>query len=215
MGDRHPVAAADRAAPRGFPRVLPVHILRIGELAVVGLPFEITLESGRRMEEAAAGALAGAGVTQVVVSSVANEYSGYVATAEEYSRQFYEGGHTLYGPKTERFLTAHVRRLAQDLAARRWVADTVGERRFDLHVRRFWPRPETGAVERDGCGPAGYVDVTATADAYWRWEWRDVDPGRLHWHEPLARVEARDEGGASARPGAMAGSSTTAGGTSR
>ena len=31
---------------RGFPRVLPVQVVRVGEAAVVGLPFELTVETG-------------------------------------------------------------------------------------------------------------------------------------------------------------------------
>ena len=50
------------------------------------------------------------------MSSVANEYSGYVATPEEYALQYYEGGHTLYGPKTLPFLAGHAARLAAELA---------------------------------------------------------------------------------------------------
>ena len=43
--------------PATFPRVLPLQVLRIGPLAVVGLPFEVTVESGRRVEAAVHAAL--------------------------------------------------------------------------------------------------------------------------------------------------------------
>lgn len=177
---------------RAFPRVLPVQVLRIGDVALVGLPFEVTVASGRRIQAAVDAALSGSGVERAVVSSVANEYSGYVATAEEYELQYYEGGHTLYGPSTQRFLAAH----AAQVAATMGVADVLAERTFDLTVRRFLPTP-SGAppVERSVVQPARFCDPTTREDGQWELRWRDVAPGDLAWHDPLVRVEVSDDGG--------------------
>ncbi|MGI8755394.1 MAG: neutral/alkaline non-lysosomal ceramidase N-terminal domain-containing protein, partial [Acidimicrobiales bacterium] len=131
---------------RGFPRVLAVQAFRIGGAVLVGLPFEITVESGRRIGAAVAGALAHGAVDEVIVSSVANEYWGYVATAEEYGRQYYEGGHTLYGPNTERFLSAHAARLASDTVGAGLFADTLAERSWDLATHRYLAMVPTGVV---------------------------------------------------------------------
>jgi len=178
-----------------FPRVLPIQILRIGELAVVGLPFEVTVEAGRKVAAAVAAELTPSGVADVTVSSVANEYSGYVTTAEEYALQHYEGGHTLYGPKTEAFLTAHARRLARHLAAGDLSA-AGRSRTFDLHLRRYLPRPsDQPPVRRRFVGAAQFTDPTPQVDGFWVLEWVDVAPGDLHWHEPLVRVEERSIGG--------------------
>lgn len=188
---------------RGFPRVLSVQTLRIADTALVGLPFEITVESGRRIEAAVAGAVADRGVDRVVVSSVVNEYWGYVATAEEYRRQFYEGGHTLYGPNTERFLSAHARGLADDAVGAGVFADVEPERRWDLATRHYLPRPTVGAgprPERRFAGRAAFTDPTAETDGYWQLAWLDVAPTGLCWHEPLVRVEASDDDGASWAP---------------
>ena len=38
----------------GFPRVLPVQVVRVGDAAIVGLPFELTVETGRRIAAAVA-----------------------------------------------------------------------------------------------------------------------------------------------------------------
>jgi len=180
-----------------FPRVIPVQILRLGRSAVVGLPFEVTVESGRRIVAAAQAALpADSGVEQVIVSSVANEYCGYVATAEEYSRQFYEGGHTLYGPNTEPFLSAHVARLARELAAAPAelpVVSDVGRRRdWDLKVHGYLDHACDAGIGRSALDAPHYVDATGDEDGYWEYVWRDAHPGDLHWHEPLVRVEQCD-----------------------
>ena len=98
----------------GFPRVLPVQVIRLGRAALVGLPFELTVETGRRIAAAVTDQAGSRGVEQVIVSSVANEYAGYCATPEEYDLQHYEGGHTLYGPQTQPFFAAHVARLTEE-----------------------------------------------------------------------------------------------------
>jgi neutral ceramidase len=180
---------------RSFPRILPVQLLRIGDLAVIGLPFEITVETGRRTEEEVARALAGSGVTDVAVSSVANEYSGYAATAEEYGLQYYEGGHTLYGPLTQAFLTAHAARLATEVARDGLVSDVPGRRHFDLRLHHFLPRAGSVPTPRIVVGAAEFTDPSRAEDGHWELRWIDVAPGDLHWHEPLVRVECADGDG--------------------
>jgi len=53
---------------RSFPRVLPVQVLRLGDTALVGLPFEVTVASGRHIAAAVAPEVAALGVDRVVVS---------------------------------------------------------------------------------------------------------------------------------------------------
>jgi neutral ceramidase len=182
--------------PRSFPRVLPVQVLRIGDALLVGLPFEITVESGRRIEAAARAATAADGIERAIVSSVANEYSGYCTTPEEYALQHYEGGHTIYGPNTQPFLAVHTARLAGEVVQQGLVHAALPDRRFDLAVHRYLPAPTGVPVDRASLGAAVFADATASADACWEWRWRDVAPGDLHWHLPLVRVEvAHDDGG--------------------
>lgn len=187
--------------PRSFPRVLPLQLLRLGPVALLGLPFEVTVASGRRIADAvlAAPGVAGSGVERVVVSSVANEYSGYVATAEEYARQHYEGGHTLYGPRTQAFLAAQSARLAEASLGRgvATFADVVPERSFDLRVRHRWPgvpvaddHGAPGGPPRRFLDAARFRDPTRRTDAWWEQRWVDVAPRHLAWHEPLVAVEA-------------------------
>jgi neutral ceramidase len=185
----------------GFPRVLPLQVLRLGSTALVGLPFELTVETGRRIAAAVADQTSAAGVDKVVVSSVANEYSGYCATAEEYGLQHYEGGHTLYGPLSQQFLAAHAARLAGETVRATAssstspsgaVSDVLAERRFDLTVRRYLPKEDGRSVTRRALGPATFADATSRTDPCWEQQWRDVAPGNLRWHDPLVRVESAD-----------------------
>ena len=179
---------------RGFPRVLPVQVLRLGPAVLVGIPFEVTVGSGRVIADAVRPAVGGA---DVIVSSVANEYSGYVATPDEYALQHYEGGHTLYGPRTLPFLAAHAGRLAGELAAASGtaVAHVRVERAFDLKVTRYLPAATGAPTPVTIDGPARFTDTTARVDASWKVAWTGPPPGDLAWHEPMARVEAQDGDG--------------------
>lgn len=105
----HPVFAhARKARERGgavdalpwIPTVLPVAVLRIGSLAILGLPNEPTTMAGRRLARALTPRLAMHGVQTIVVHGYANGYAGYLTTPEEYALQRYEGAYTLFGPRT-------------------------------------------------------------------------------------------------------------------
>lgn len=181
----------------GFPRVLAVQVVRLGGTALVGLPFEVTVEAGRRVAEAVTEAVGERGISEVVVSSVVNEYWGYVTTPEEYSRQFYEGGHTLYGPNTAPFVASHTRRVASATVGAGVHSDPVPERRWDLRLRRFLPATVTTALpERRFISKAGFTDPTSELEGFWEQEWLDAEPAALRWHEPLLRVESSDDDGA-------------------
>lgn len=186
----------------GFPRVIPVQTLRIAGTVLVGIPFEVTVEAGRRIGAAVADAVADRGINRVVVSSVTNEYCGYVATAEEYTRQFYEGGHTLYGPDTQAFLAAHAGQLAVATVDAGVFADVMAERRWNLATKRYLPTGSPG-----GAGPgapargfrrrAVFTDPTARRDGFWEQTWDDGAPAELAWHEAMVRVESTTDDGAS------------------
>jgi hypothetical protein len=74
------------------------------------------------------------------------------------------------------------------------VSDPRPERRFDLALHRYLPKPEGREPPRDMLGPATFTDATTRTDPYWEQRWRDVPPGKLRWHDPLVRVEASDHG---------------------
>lgn len=81
------------------PEVLPISIIRIGQLAIVAAPAEFTITSGRRVKNTVQNAL-GAGVKHVVFAGYSNAYAGYVTTPEEYDAQHYEGASTHFGKWT-------------------------------------------------------------------------------------------------------------------
>jgi len=86
------------------PAILPLQILRIGDLFLLGVPAELTTMSGRRLRHTVMNALNTTGIannnTQIIIAGLANAYAHYVTTYEEYAYQRYEGASTLYGPHT-------------------------------------------------------------------------------------------------------------------
>lgn len=82
------------------PRVLPLQIITIGQIALVCCPGEFTTVSGKRIKASLEPILARKGITHVIMHTYCNDYMGYVTTPEEYQKQCYEAGHTVYGQWT-------------------------------------------------------------------------------------------------------------------
>ena len=78
------------------PPVVPVQILKIGQITIVGVPAEVTTMAGRRLREA----VRRRADEVVIVAGLSNAYTSYLTTAEEYALQHYEGASTQFGPNT-------------------------------------------------------------------------------------------------------------------
>ncbi len=97
------------------PHTLPVQIFRIGSLAIVGVPAEVTMTAGLRLRNTVQAQLPG--VSEVIIAGLSNAYSGYVTTPEEYDVQHYEGASTHFGRMTLPAYQQVAGLLAQDLRA--------------------------------------------------------------------------------------------------
>lgn len=95
----------------------PIQLFRIGNLAILGVPWEVTTMAGRRLRETVLDALAPVGVDTVVISGLSNAYLDYMTTREEYSAQLYEGASTNYGPWQLAAAQQQARKLALAMAA--------------------------------------------------------------------------------------------------
>lgn len=92
------VAHLNVRGPTMTPQIMPIQIIKIGGLALVASPNEVTTMSGRRFRKAVVDELSSVGVKYAVVASLSNSYSSYLATREEYAKQWYEGACTQFGP---------------------------------------------------------------------------------------------------------------------
>ncbi|MCH5645089.1 MULTISPECIES: neutral/alkaline ceramidase [unclassified Gordonia (in: high G+C Gram-positive bacteria)] len=128
-GDKHPPIAPwmrDMQAPKltlfplgllppspWIPHVVPLQIMRIGELVLVAIPAEVTIVAGLRLRRVVADALH-VDIDDVLIQGYSNAYTQYVTTPEEYDAQQYEGGETQYGRWT---LSAYMQEFARLAAA--------------------------------------------------------------------------------------------------
>ncbi|KAJ7012701.1 neutral ceramidase 2 [Populus alba] len=104
------------------PSILPIQILRIGQLVILSVPGEFTTMAGRRLRDAVKTVLMSSGNSEfnsnihVVIAGLTNTYSQYVTTFEEYEVQRYEGASTLFGPHTLSAYIQEFKKLATALA---------------------------------------------------------------------------------------------------
>ncbi|MCO5567925.1 hypothetical protein L7F22_021621 [Adiantum nelumboides] len=104
------------------PSILPIQILRVGQLVILSVPAEFTTMAGRRLRNSVKETLIAESEgefnedTVVVIAGLTNAYSQYVTTYEEYEIQRYEGASTLYGPHTLSAYIQEFKKLAVALA---------------------------------------------------------------------------------------------------
>ncbi len=103
------------------PDVVPIQLVKLGQLHLIAVPGEVTIVSGLRLRRTVAQEL-GVPLENVLVQGYANAYSQYVTTPEEYQLQQYEGGSTLFGKYTLPAYQQEFANLAKALKDNRPVA---------------------------------------------------------------------------------------------
>jgi len=97
------------------PQILPLQIFTFGNIAIVGVPGELTFIAGKRLKTTISEILSKKGIEEVIISPYANAYSGYITTFEEYQHQLYEGGHTVFGEWTHAAYLTKFKTLALEM----------------------------------------------------------------------------------------------------
>ena len=184
--------------PSRYPHQISISAFRINELVVVGLPFEITFEAGNRMASAVQQAVnqygAQQGIRHIVMSSHTNGFFGYSTTPEEYSAQWYEGGHTIYGPNTTPFLARESQELVAMMLQQPGYTDLPEQWQFRLASAHYFPEAITPQGKRVQLLPPAFMDASANQEPYWQWQVLDVNPSVLQLHQPLMAIEVSDDG---------------------
>lgn len=149
------LVATGLAQPPMHEQVLPLAVVRLGQLALVVGPAEFTTMSGRRFRMAVGREL-GIDPRYVVVAGYSNDFAGYVTTWHEYQLQQYEGGHTLFGPWTEAGYRQEFVRLARALKNGATIEPSAEP--ADMRTRRYKKTTLDGPDERAPDG-AQFGDV--------------------------------------------------------
>lgn len=139
--------------------VLPFQLFRIGNLAIVGLPWEVTTMSARRLRKTVLDVLAPVGVDTVVIAGLTNDFTHYLTTREEYASQQYEGASSVFGPWTLAAVQQETRKLALALRDDQPVTPGPEYPRVTPVLRR------PPYVPSDLPGAAGFGDLVSDVPA--------------------------------------------------
>lgn len=134
------------------PKNLPFHEIRLGDLAILGLPFEVTTAAGQRLEHI----LLESGVSNAIVVSVTDAYASYLTTSHEFVAQHYEGAATLWGRNSLAWVEARVHELLTspyDPPPMHFEPPRVLPLPMAVWCPRWIP------VIRDGCRIGGFVPI--------------------------------------------------------
>ena len=175
-----------------FPNTVLFQLIKINDTVVIPLPFEVTTESGRRMAERVSIEFSKANnvIEHAWVASNANGYFGYTTTPEEYTRQNYEGGHTLYGQYSTPYLTAQLGKLAKDLNEQGEILELLPKWDYELKVNEFFPEKLLSSGKRIALEqPHVHYAESIHEESYIEFEWLDVGASEINLHQPLVKIE--------------------------
>lgn len=178
----------------GLPSIAQLTLARVGEVIIAAAPAELTVMTGAQIRDSirVAAEDGGNSADSIAIIGLANGDLRYIVTEDEYKAQYYEGGSTLYGPKSAKALASEFARLARELdpapaAGAVIPIDTIvaypGKSRSIFPDSTSGPPVETieRAITRSDC--KGDTAVVRWIDAY---------PGRLLPADgPVLRIERR------------------------
>ena len=128
-----------------MPQVLPLQVLKIGNLVIAAVPTEITTMAGRRVKKTLLSSFSSDQVDHAVVAGLSNTYASYLATYEEYQKQGYEGGGTMFGPYELDAFTQEYARLCKAITD----DDSIDAGPDPLDLRAYQTNFTTGVVLDD------------------------------------------------------------------
>ncbi|MCP4146762.1 MAG: hypothetical protein GY757_03335 [bacterium] len=115
--------------PKFLPKTAAFQVINLGDvLTLAAFPVEITTESGFRIGKAINSVLK---TPRLALIAMANGYMSYLTTRQEYAKQHYEGGSTLYGPNQEEFFRQQARLVTNGLSG---TSPVPGENPWNLKL---------------------------------------------------------------------------------
>ncbi|HOR92689.1 MAG TPA: neutral/alkaline non-lysosomal ceramidase N-terminal domain-containing protein [Spirochaetota bacterium] len=177
-----------------FPHILTFQSIAINQLLLLPVPFEVTCESGKRIANAALTASPHTGIVTPIVISCANGYTGYCTTPEEYAKQRYEGGHTLYGPSTQPYLAKQYAQLSVTIAQNS-MSDSSWTNCYVLKLASFYKKyPMPTTIRREALSKPVYVCNPGIDETYVEFTWSDLPPDYMEFHQSLVSIEYSTDG---------------------
>ncbi len=141
-----------------FPAELPIGYVQLGDLKLVTVPAELSTAAGLMLRDSLR--LGG----RVEIVGLANEYSSYLATADEYEVQDYMGASTIWGPDESSLFTWAATCLATSSASPGCRA--IETSAAVVERRDFSPGKEPGKIrgEKTPFGPFAIGEALPAVD---------------------------------------------------
>jgi len=109
-GSERKYQAYAKAAQDALPKQVPLQVLRIGPVALAGLPGEPIMEVGQAVEKK----LKEIGIEHPLAVGLANDYIGYIVNEKEYAHGGYEvESRSYYGPGLGTFLVEQIQGISK------------------------------------------------------------------------------------------------------
>ncbi len=175
--------------PHDLPEVAQIMVVRIGDLLLGVLPAEVTTEAGAQMRRAMRHAAGADSPKEVALLGLANGFIQYVATDQEYSAQSYEGGSTLYGPRSAAMFASALRDLTAQLKANSWSSPPARVDRVMMYPgpsANIFPHRPKGQVHP----PVSRKPKASCTGDTLVVTWRDLRPGAFQVADgPLLEIQ--------------------------
>ena len=181
-----------RYKKKDYPHYFFAQIIQIDDHVLLPLPWEVTFESGNRIEAYVKNKAEAAGMGEAhkyIITDVSNGYLGYMTTPEEYSLQFYEGGSNHYGANTCDFVKVQLGREIENFVKGNVVPDLPKTYNVSLHSTDYYPKELIPKGARATQESPIYKPYKEKKESFWGYKWLDVPPGLIDFHRPLILVE--------------------------
>ncbi len=177
-----------------FAHKLPMSVVRLGDLTLAAVPFEISTAAGYAVRQAL-----GLPRGRLEIVGLANEYGSYTATADEYQAQDYMGASTLWGPEEAAFIVESLRRLSTESPGVTGVppADDPGK------VKEFGPHRISRDREKIFKGLEHLVETSPPAVRPPAFYWCEPAPPALPMQSRRAVEVLREDGASADRSGVV------------
>ncbi|VUD59327.1 Neutral ceramidase [Thalassocella blandensis] len=141
------------------PTVLPLQIIRLGDLYFAATPFEMTAMTWRRIEKRLMQELPEN--YHIIPAGMSNAYGMYLTTREEYAAQHFEGAFNSFGPWSQEIVAQELAVLARDVIMQR--PSPSGPKPKDLSSQQYIETPISAHGVVNDAGNYGQVlqDVKA------------------------------------------------------
>ncbi len=181
-----------------FPKMVMFQIIRINDMLIAPLPFEVTIESGYRITNGIKEAFNSKqqNIKLAWITGNSNGYFGYTTTPEEYRYQNYEGGHTLYGQYSTPYLAAQLKALATDYLQTGEVHELSQNWDYLLNTTELLPKLKNSTgVAKITQNPTFKAAESDIKEDYVLLQWQDVAPAKINFHQSLISVEEQQSDG--------------------